>query len=100
MAPPMKPLKTCSHRALGGKEPKIVASLGFTSFYMTFSEAYFKKKLYVKLFYQTIYQNSYSSTHRAVHGAKTPKKGFMDEVEPCQTGPNFIAKSNNIYDIK
>jgi hypothetical protein len=37
----MKPLKTCSHRALGEKEPKIVASPGFTSSYVAFYENMF-----------------------------------------------------------
>jgi hypothetical protein len=50
------------------KEPKIVASPGFTSSYMAF---------WKELFYQTVYQNGSSSTDKAVHGAKAQKTASL-----------------------
>jgi len=44
MAPPMKPLKTYSHRVLGVKELKLVASPGFTLFYAAFYESIFQER--------------------------------------------------------
>ena len=70
----MKPQKRALTELWGEKEQKIVASLGFTSFYVAFSESIFSEKLYVKLFCQTIYQNGYNSTHIVVHGAEALKK--------------------------
>ena len=78
-------------------EPKIVASLTFTSFYVAFCESTFLRK---ELFYQTIYQNGYSSADRAIHGVEASKNSFIGEVEPCQTRSKLVAIDLNILIIQ
>jgi hypothetical protein len=64
----MKPLKTCSHRALGCEGAK---NSGFSPLHLILRGGLEEHILRKKLFFQTIYQNGSNSTNRVVHRAKT-----------------------------
>ena len=88
----MKPLKTCSHRALGGKEPKIVASPGSSSRPL-------KHALTGKPFCQTVYQNRSALPVELFVELKPKPIASLVKWSPGKQGLNYLGPSRAVSHV-